>query len=296
MALKGGVDMRKELKATKYKAKPKATPKTKEQLRQEVIDNAVTKDPSLTQHEGNTVEWFNKDTGKITDYKKAEEGLKSAGVKIGKVLDAKLSAEAAASEVTTGLGNFFGGKNNPFSKNFKWNMNNRELAPGPIDNKRVAAYLALENPHIMHELNRRGFVVPKTPDYGFYTVPDRLLTMKRNIPTTKALPGYRVVSRKKGGKIIKAQSGIKTFSTILDNPIYTNRIEPVTITGVRTKNVTPTATKSSSIVKEAYSPITKESDKTALNSWINSGVKNDIVYDRKVVDVPDTYYGHGGTK
>ena len=185
-AVKGIKNEVQNIKATKYKGKlPKVEGKTKESLKKEYIDAKVKEDPKLLKQEnGEPVSWVNKD-GKITDYKEAENAI---GKKIGltKFIEAKLATQAAAASSKAKLTNAFSGSYNPFSKNFRWSMINRELPEdfnirnfsGKTSQLRTLGRLARQNSSIFSALEKDHWLLPKeltfSSNYGgnwFYRSP-----------------------------------------------------------------------------------------------------------------------------
>ena len=168
-AVKGIKNEVQNIKATKYKGKlPKVEGKTKESLKKEYIDAKVKEDPKLLKQEnGEPVSWINKD-GKITDYKEAENAI---GKKIGltKFVEAKLATQAAAASSKAKLTNAFSGSYNPFSKNFRWSMINRELPEdfnirnfsGKTSQLRTLGRLARQNPSIFSTLEKDHWLLPR---------------------------------------------------------------------------------------------------------------------------------------
>lgn len=123
-ALKGAVDMGRELKMTKYMGKPNNSARSATDFRNDYIDDLVAKE-GLGMYEGRPTRWANSD-GTVKDYDKAIEDLTKAGkLNITSKLKAKWKAQAAKSKAESKVAG--SKKYNPFGDGFIWDYSNRTL-------------------------------------------------------------------------------------------------------------------------------------------------------------------------
>lgn len=292
MALKGGLNMRQQLKVTEYKGKPKIVSKSKEQLRNEAIDEYIKKNPDSTNYEGKSTEWFDADTKKIKDYDLAYKGLKEQA-NFNKLFESKIALQAGAEKIKTGASNFFGSSYNPFSKNYRFRMSNRQLRTDiPLNklNTRTLSILGYENPHIRENLNKQGFIIPNDPSKWIFKVPNiqrmvyrpkRLLMLPSSTQQSAwSIPGaisprpgikteiqavdpylqsvdgyYGFTFHKKGGKIKKGQNGLIISSTPKVST-YVNHVPPL-VDNIKLPNVEQVSETLSNISKSNSSNTNK---------------------------------------
>lgn len=179
-----------EINASKLKeiSTPEAVkPKTADDFRNEYIDDFVKRNPNSTKFNDGDVEWYDRSSGKITDYDKAAEGLKGyknsetkeefklkEGIQKFKAAYDKISS--AAKNMSAGI---WGSKNNPLSDNFRWRSSNRTLGSTPEEiiaaykaNPNAVARLANIDEGIANELRSVGIHVKNTsfvkPVIGYF--------------------------------------------------------------------------------------------------------------------------------
>lgn len=101
--------------------------KTADDFKQDYIDDFVKRNPNSTKFNDGDVEWYDRSSGKITDYDKAAEGLKGytdpETKETFKLKEDIQKAKAAWDKIAAGSKNLATGiwhsKNNPFSENFR---------------------------------------------------------------------------------------------------------------------------------------------------------------------------------
>lgn len=202
-AIKGIKNEVQNIRSTQYKGKaPKAESKTKEDLKKEYIDKIVSS-KKLGFVDGNPARWANSD-GTVKDYNQAIEDLtKSGNLKISKSQEAKWTAQAAKSKTDAALSNIISGSYNPFSKNYRFRMSNRQLPEefnlsslsGHTSKLRTLGRLVNQNPEIAKQLQDSNWILPTTLQFSsrhggnwLYRSPIFSRFLKINVPTTSLLP------------------------------------------------------------------------------------------------------------